>query len=60
MYDIESKAEWLEQLAGKQVVARSIPGGGTHFHFEYFSLNSRFSQFGDAYTNEIKHEIHPE
>ena len=28
-------AEWLEQHAGKQGVAGSIPVGGTYFHFEF-------------------------
>ena len=34
-------AKWLERHTGKQVVAGSIPGGGTYFHFEvcaYFPL----------------------
>ena len=30
-------AEWLEQHAGKQGVAGSIPGGGIYFHFEFFT-----------------------
>ena len=26
--------EWLEEHAGKQGVAGSIPGGSMHYHFE--------------------------
>ena len=37
-----------------QRVTGSIPGGGIYFHFELFA--SYCSQFGEAYTNEIKHE----
>ena len=46
-------AKRLEQHAG------SIPGGDIYFHLE-FSLIYRCSQLGEAYTNEIKHNIHPE
>ena len=49
----------LEQHAGKQGGAGSIPGGGIYFHFE-FSLIFRCSQLVEAYTNKIKHNIHPE
>ena len=52
-------AKRLEQHAGKQGGAGSIPGGGIYFHLE-FPLISRCSQLGEAYTNEIKHNIHPE
>ena len=46
-------ASWKARGAG------SIPGGGIYFHSE-FSLIFRCSQLGEAYTNEIKHNIHPE
>ena len=49
-----SIAEWLERRALKQGVAGSIPGWGTHFLFEFFAY------FGEAYTNETKHDIYPE
>ena len=52
-------AKRLEQHAGKKEGAGSIPGGGIYFNSE-FSLISRSSQLGEAYTNEIKHNIHPE
>ena len=52
-------AKRLEQHAGKQGGAGSIPGGGIYFHSE-FSLIFRYSQLGEAYKNEIKHNIHPE
>ena len=46
-------ARWKARGAG------SIPGGGIYFHLE-FLLIFRCSQLGEAYTNEIKHNIHPE
>ena len=52
-------AEWLERDAGKPVIAGSISGGGTHFHFEFCAYFS-CSQLGEDHTNEIKHGIHPE
>ena len=30
-------ADWLEGHAGKQGVAGLIPGGGIHYHFEFFA-----------------------
>ena len=53
------RAEWLEGHAGKQVVAGSIPGGGTHYHFDFFAYGSS-SHFGEGHRNEIKHDIHPD
>ena len=53
-----SVTEWLEQHAGKQGVAGSIPVEAYIFILN-FSLTSRCSKLGKAYTNEIKHDIHP-
>ena len=44
-------AEWLEQRAGKQGVAGSIPGGVIYFHFEFFAYVP-WLQLGEAYTNK--------
>ena len=33
-------AEWLKEHAGKQAVSGSIPGGGIHYHFEFFAYFS--------------------
>ena len=52
-------AEWLEGSAGKQGIAGSIPCEGIHNHFG-FSLTERCLHLGEDYTNEIKHDIHPE
>ena len=53
------KAQWLERHAGKQGVAGSIPGRGIYFHLEMFAYFPLLT-VGKAYTNEIKHDIHPE
>ena len=53
-------AKWLERHAGKQWVAGSIPGGGIYFHFEIFAYFSSCPQLGEAYSNEMKHNIIPE
>ena len=52
-------AEWLERHAGNHGVSGSIPGRGIYFHLE-FPLKTLCSHLGEAYTNEIKHNIHPE
>ena len=36
----------------------SIPGGGIHIFILNFRLTSHCSHFGEAYTNEIKHDSH--
>ena len=36
-------AEWLEGDAGKQEVAGSLPGGGIHYHFEFFAYGTLFT-----------------
>ena len=35
--------EWLDGHAGKQCVAGSIPGGGRHYHFEFFAYGTLFT-----------------
>ena len=52
-------AGWLEGFAGKQGVACSIPGGGIHFHFEFFAYGT-CSHLGEDHTNEIKRDNYPE
>ena len=47
-------AEWLEGHTGKQGVAGSIPGGGIHYHFEFFA-SERCSHLGVDHTNEIQY-----
>ena len=41
----------------KARAACTIPGGGIYFHFEFCAY---FLLLGEAYTNEIKHDIYPE
>ena len=60
-------AEWLERHAGKHGVTGSIPGSSIYFHFEFFAnftllmqLHVAHAQLGEAYINEIKHDIHPD
>ena len=52
-------AEWLEGRDGKQGVAGPTPGGGLHYHFEFFAYGT-LSHLCEDHTNEIKHDIHPE
>ena len=54
-----SVSEWLEGHAGKHGSLVRFPADAYIFIL-IFSFTFRSSQLGEAYTNEIKHDIHPE
>ena len=47
------------KIRTEQKVGGTIPTGDIYFQFE-FSFPSHFAQLGEARTNEINHDIHPE
>ena len=56
---VAERSKALDYLSMAVAGVGSNPAEDFDFHFA-FSLPSRSSQLGEARTNEIKHDIHPE